>query len=177
MPTPGDLPRFARLWQMPDYRFVTLWRVQAPIDRVFAEIDDVESWPQWWSSVRRVEPLGEKAVDKVGSRYSIVFLGKLPYTLAFDLRVTAHEPPTSLIGVATGELEGVGEWTLWTEEDWTLVRYVWAIRTTATWMNALARLPFVDDIFRLNHHAVMRRGLAGIRHRLGGVAGTYDRED
>jgi hypothetical protein len=44
-------------------------------------------------------------------------------------------------------------------------------------MNALGRLPLVDAIFRLNHHAVMRDGLAGIRRRLGGVAGTYARED
>jgi hypothetical protein len=44
-------------------------------------------------------------------------------------------------------------------------------------MNLLAPLPFVDGIFRLNHHAVMRRGLAGIRARLGGVEGTYTRED
>ena len=57
------------------------------------------------------------------------------------------------------------------------MRYVWAIRTTARWMNVLAPLPFVDEIFRLNHHAVMRNGLAGIRRRLGGVAGTYTRED
>jgi hypothetical protein len=91
--------------------------------------------------------------------------------------VTGREPPTSIVGVATGELEGVGEWTLWSEEDWTLVRYVWAIRATAAWMNLLAPLPFVDGIFRLNHHAVMRRGLAGIRARLGGVEGTYTRED
>ena len=162
---------------MPDYRFVTLWQLQAPIDRVFAEIEDVESWPAWWPSVRQVEPHGERAVDMVGDRYRVVFVGKLPYTLAFELRVTAHEAPTSLIGVATGELEGIGEWTFWSEEDWTLVRYVWAIRTTAPLMNAAARLPFVNEIFALNHHAVMRRGLAGVRHRLGDVAGTYARED
>jgi hypothetical protein len=81
------------------------------------------------------------------------------------------------VGVATGELEGTGEWTLWTEEDWTVVRYVWSIRTTARWMNLVGPLPFVDEIFRLNHHAVMRSGLVGIRHRLGGVAGTYARQD
>jgi hypothetical protein len=39
--------------------------------------------------------------------------------------------------------------------------------------------PPTDDhaIFRLNHHSVMRAGLVGIRARLGGVAGTYTRED
>jgi len=162
---------------MPQYRFVTLWRLQAPIEPVFAEIDDVEAWPTWWSNVRRVEQLEPGGDDRIGARYRTTFVGKLPYELRFDLRLTLREPPTSLVGVATGELEGTGEWTLWTEEDWTVVRYVWAIRTTARWMNLLAPLPFVDEIFRLNHHAVMRNGLIGIRRQLGGVAGTYARED
>ncbi|HET8784390.1 MAG TPA: SRPBCC family protein [Candidatus Limnocylindrales bacterium] len=162
---------------MPQYRFVTLWRLQAPIERVFAEIDDAAAWPTWWSNVRSVELLEPGGDDGIGARYRTTFVGKLPYELRFDLRVTLREPPTSLVGVATGELEGTGEWTLWTEEDWTVVRYVWSIRTTARWMNLLAPLPFVDEIFRLNHHAVMRNGLIGIRQRLGGIAGTYARED
>lgn len=162
---------------MPQYRFVTIWRLQAPIERVFAEIDDAEAWPTWWPNVRAVELLEDAGPDKIGARFRTTFIGKLPYELRFDLRVSDRQPPTSLVGVATGELEGTGEWTLWTEEDWTVVRYVWAIRTTARWMNLLAPLPFVDEIFRLNHHAVMRSGLVGIRRRLGGVAGTYDRED
>jgi hypothetical protein len=29
----------------------------------------------------------------------------------------------------------------------------------------------------MNHHAVMRGGLRGIRRRLGGVDGTYTREE
>ena len=161
---------------MPQYRFVTVWRLQAPIDRLFAEIDDAEAWPTWWPNVRAVEPLERAGPDKIGARFRTTFVGKLPYELRFDLRVTDREPPTSLVGVATGELEGTGEWTLWTEEDWTVVRYVWSIRTTARWMNLLAPLPFVDEIFRLNHHAVMRSGLVGIRHRLGGVAGMYARQ-
>ena len=161
---------------MPQYRFVTLWRLQAPIERVFAEIDDVESWPTWWPNVRRVEQLDAGDAEKLGARYRTVFAGRIPYELRFDLRVTDRVPPTSLIGAATGELEGIGDWTLWTEEDWTLVRYVWAIRTTARWMNLFAPLPFVDAIFRLNHHAVMRNGLVGIRGRLG-VEGTYARDD
>jgi Polyketide cyclase / dehydrase and lipid transport len=162
---------------VPSYRFVTVWRVQAPIDQVFAEIDAIESWPEWWPSVRRVERLGDGDAAGLGARFRMTFRGRLPYELRFDLETTRRLAPTSLAGDATGELEGVGEWTLWEEDGWTLVRYIWAIRTTAPWMNALAPLPFVDGIFRLNHHAVMRRGLAGIRHRLGGVAGSYRRED
>jgi hypothetical protein len=160
-----------------DYRFVTLWRLHAPIERVFAEIDGIEAWPEWWPNVRDVAKLEAGDADGIGARFRMTFVGKLPYQLRFDLRSTRREPPAALVGDATGELEGVGEWTLWVEGDWTHVRYIWAIRTTAPWMNLLAPLPFVDGIFRLNHHSVMRGGLAGLRRRLGGVAGTYSRED
>jgi hypothetical protein len=162
---------------MPQYRFVTIWRLQAPIDHVFAEIDAIEAWPSWWSNVRRVQKLQDGDENGIGAVFSSTFVGRLPYQLRFDLRVARRAPPTTIVGDASGELEGVGEWTLWEEDGWTLVRYVWAIRTTATWMNLLGPLPFVDAIFRLNHHSVMRAGLAGIRSRLGGVAGTYTRED
>jgi len=162
---------------MASYRFVTIWRLDAPIERVFAEIDAIEQWPTWWPNVRRVERLAAGDPNGIGSVFSTTFRGRLPYPLRFDLRTTRREPPTSLVGAATGELQGDGEWTLWQEGGLTLVRYVWAIRTTAPWMNLLAPFPFVDGIFRLNHHAVMRAGLAGIRRRLGGLAGTYEREE
>ena len=162
---------------MASYRFVTEWRLGAPIEQVFAAIEDVDGWPEWWTMVRRVERVRPGGDNLVGAVNHLTFVGKLPYRLAFDMEVTRHEPPTALSGHATGELEGDGEWTLREDGDWTLVRYVWAIRTTRWWMNAFAPLPFVRQIFALNHHAVMRNGLAGIRRRLGGVEGTYSRLD
>jgi len=162
---------------MANYRFVTVWRLDAPVARVFDAIDAIEEWPSWWPSVRRVERIESGDGEGIGALFRTTFQGRLPYQLRFDLRTRRRVRPTSLVGDAAGELEGVGEWTLWEEEGATAVRYVWAIRTTAAWMNLLAPLPFVDAIFRLNHHAVMRDGLAGIRKRLGGVAGSYTRED
>ena len=162
---------------MPTYRFVTVWRLEAPIDRVFAEIDAVEAWPEWWPMVKAVERLEDGGADGLGAVHRLNFVGKLPYRLQFDMRVTQREPPTSIVGHATGELDGIGDWSLHEEGSTTVVRYVWAIRTTRPWMNLLAPLPFVDGIFRFNHHAVMRNGLHGLRRRLGGVAGTYTREE
>jgi uncharacterized protein YndB with AHSA1/START domain len=159
------------------YRFVTEWRLKAPIERVYETIERAEDWPSWWPSVRSVERLAQGDTDGIGTTDRMTFVGRLPYRLAFDMRVTRREPPTSLVGSATGELEGVGDWTLRPDGDWTLVRYVWSIRTTRPWMNLLAPLPFVDALFRLNHHAVMRDGLKGIRRRLGGVPGIYRREE
>jgi hypothetical protein len=162
---------------MPAYRFVTVWRLRAPIGDVFRVIDDIDAWPEWWPHVREVARLEAAGPDGLGGTAGMTFLGKLPYKLRFDMRVSRRDPPTALAGDATGELVGSGTWTLSEEAGWTVVRYVWAIQTTRRWMNLLAPLPFVDEIFRLNHHAVMRGGLRGIRDRLGGVEGTYARED
>ena len=162
---------------MPAYRFVTVWRLEAPIDHVFGTIDDAKAWPEWWPMVKAVERLQDGAADGVGAVHRMTFVGKLPYRLRFDMRVTRREPPTSIVGEATGELAGIGDWSLHEEGLTTVVRYVWAIQTTRAWMNLLAPLPFVDSIFRFNHHAVMRNGLQGVRRRLGGVAGTYTREE
>jgi hypothetical protein len=162
---------------MPSYRFVTEWRLRAPIDTVFGLIEDTEAWPSWWPSVRAVERLRAGDENLIGATDRMTFVGKLPYQLSFDMRVTRREPPTALVGAATGELEGVGDWSLRADGEWTVVRYVWSLRTTPAWMNLLGPLPFVDEIFALNHHAVMRDGLKGIRSRLGGVPGTYRREN
>ena len=162
---------------MASYRFVTVWRLHAPIDRVFDTIEDTAAWPEWWPSVRSVERLAEGDAEHLGTVDRMTFVGKLPYRLGFDMKIARRRPPIELVGLANGELEGVGEWSLRQEGEWTIVRYVWSIRTNRPWMNLFAPLPFVQEIFRLNHHAVMRDGLRGIRRRLGGVAGTYAREE
>ena len=63
---------------MPQYRFVTVWRLQAPIDQVFAEIDDAEAWPTWWPNVRAAELVEAAGADKIGARFRATFVGKLP---------------------------------------------------------------------------------------------------
>lgn len=162
---------------MPAYRFVTRWRLRAPIDEVYAVLDAIDQWPDWWPNVRTIERLQGDGADGLGGVVRATFVGRLPYRLRFDLTVTRRDRPSAISGTATGELEGSGDWTLWEEGGWTAVRYVWAIRTTRRWMDLLAPLPFVDELFRLNHHAVMRSGLRGIRRRLGGIEGTYTREE
>jgi hypothetical protein len=159
---------------MPFYAFATIWRVDAPVDQVFELVRDVERWPSWWPSVLAVEPLSPDPSGR--ARFRFTMRGRLPYPLRFDMTLTREEPPTELIGSAIGELEGEGHWSLRPDGPRTVLRYDWRIRTTRRWMGLLAPLPFVDEIFRMNHHAVMRAGLAGVRRVLG-VSGSYERLD
>jgi uncharacterized protein YndB with AHSA1/START domain len=161
---------------MPSYSFVTLWHLDAPIDRVFPMIDDSLRWPSWWPSVLSVEQLEEGGPDLLGTVRRYTFRGRLPYSLAFDVTATKREPPHALTGSAAGELEGEGRWTLTENGGGTLVRYEWDVRTTIRWMDVFAVLPFVDSIFAFNHHGIMREGMGGLCRQLG-VNGRYERAD
>jgi hypothetical protein len=152
------------------YEFVTTWRVEAPIDRVYDAIEDSLAWPSWWDAVLAVEQLTPGDDAGAGDTRRYTFQGRLPYLLRFDMTTDRIERPTYLSGDAVGELEGKGIWQLRSEGLATLVRYDWQIRTNRWWMNILAPLPFVREIFVLNHDFVMRRGLIGLRRHLGVAA-------
>lgn len=141
---------------MPEYKFVTIWKLDAPIDSVYQAIHDTQDWTKWWSNIEKVEVLHREPNGGVGQIERFTFRTELPYKLQFDLRVTRNEPPTLLEGQASGELDGIGRWTLTREPDGTLVHYLWAVRTTRWWMNLFA--PLARPLFARNHEAVMKNG-------------------
>ncbi len=149
---------------MTEYRFLTTWVIDAPIDTVYAAIDDAASWPQWWPAVRRAELLEEGGPGGVGRLWRYAWHGRLPYELAFDTRVVAAQRPWLLEGHAEGELVGTGRWRLF-EGRGTAVVYEWNVRTSRAWMNRVA--PLARPLFRANHDAVMRQGGVGLAARLG----------
>jgi hypothetical protein len=149
-----------------NYSFVTIWRVEAPIDQIYDALRESMAWPTWWHAVTAVEQIRAGDAAGIGDIRRYTFKGKLPYTLSFDLEVDRIEAPTTLAGVASGELAGTGVWTL--SDDGTrltTVRYDWNVRTTRWWMNLLA--PLAGPIFRSNHDFVMSDGLEGLTRLLG----------
>lgn len=150
---------------MADYNFETVWRLRAPIARVWNAIIASESWPQWWHGVVRVDELASPDADGIGGRQRFVWRSKLPYSLAFEMQTTRVEPPALIEGQATGELEGTGTWRLTESEGVTTVRYTWKVRTTRSWMNLLA--PLLRPVFAWNHDWVMARGAEGLAKMLG----------
>ncbi len=125
---------------------------------------DIAAWPEWWRGVTRAEPIGPESTGGVGSRYRFVFRSRLPYSLRFEMTVVEHEPSRSIVGRATGELEGTGRWTLSPQGNSTLVRYDWDVRTTRWWMNLIG--PLARPIFEANHDQIMEWGQTGLGRRL-----------
>jgi hypothetical protein len=150
---------------MKDYEFVTIWHVQAPIDRVWNELYHSNDWPRWWKGVESVVEMRKGDESGVGSIRRYTWKSKLPYRLSFDMETIRIEPPSLLEGIAIGELQGRGLWQLSTERNETIVRYDWRVETTKPWMNLLS--PIARPLFEWNHNVVMSWGAQGLAQRLG----------
>lgn len=148
---------------MEEYRFVTAWCLDAPIERVFEAIDDAAAWPRWWKGVTRAELVEPGDGRGIGRLWRLTWRSRLPYELSFESRVTRREPPYLLEGNADGELVGVGRWRLYVGQG-TAVVYEWNVRTSRPWMNRLA--PVARPLFAWNHDVVMRQGAEGLARLL-----------
>ena len=150
---------------MAEFALVTVWRLAAPIDAVWKELETPEHWPQWWRYVKRVEVLTPGDARGVGAVRRFTWTSKLPYSLAFEVTATRIEKPRLLEGASKGELDGTGTWRLAERDGVTTVCYDWRVRTTKPWMRLMA--PLLRPVFAWNHHGVMRAGGEGLTRRLG----------
>ena len=149
---------------MAEYRFLTTWVVDAPIEPVWEAIYAIERWPEWWPGVESVAELFHGEGDGEGTVYRHSWRSKIPYAVSFTVTVIRVVKPYLIEARADGGLEGTGTFRLYEAPDSTAVTYDWAVRTTKRWMNAVA--PIGRPVFAWNHHAVMKNGGAGLARLL-----------
>jgi uncharacterized protein YndB with AHSA1/START domain len=150
---------------MADYRFLTAWCLDAPLETVWDAIYESERWPEWWQGVLEVEELEPGDDTGVGQLGRYVWKSKLPYRLEFQMRTTRVESPHILEGEASGELAGTGRWRMFEANGASAVLYEWSVHTTRPWMNLLT--PIARPVFAWNHDWVMRKGADGLAKLLG----------
>ena len=150
---------------MQQYQLVSHWQFAAPIECIWDGIYAVEDWPKWWRYVLAVEELQHGDATGVGAVRRYTWGSRLPYRLSFAMRTTLVQAPHVLEGVAQGELNGTGRWTLREDGAATWARYDWQVTTSRSWMNALA--PLLAPVFRWNHGEVMAEGARGLARHLG----------
>lgn len=154
------------VFAMAEYEFTTVWRFDAPLEKVWNEIKHSEAWPEWWKGVLKMEEIKPGDENGVGSIRRSTWRSALPYTLEFDLEVMRIEPMNVIEARAFGELEGTGIWTFSQEsETVTHVRYDWKVKTTKAWMNLFS--PIAKPFFKFNHDVIMDWGGKGLAKRLG----------
>lgn len=146
------------------FDLVSHWRLQAPVEQVWAALADPAGWPAWWPYVRSVRMLREGGIDGLGSVRRIDWSTRLPYRLVIEVEAVESVRYHRLRGRSRGQLDGEGLWLLRAEDGFTDVTYVWRVRLVRRWMRWLA--PLLAPVFQWNHAGVMRAGEAGLRRHL-----------
>ncbi len=151
-----------------EYHFRTDWPFQAPVDRVWPIIMDIEHYPAWWRDFRRVR-LRAGDGRAVGSIFDCEVRGALPYSLNYTMEVTRGEPHRSVELRSTGDLVGTGRWEFSNPRPGaTVATYFWDVRMNRLLLNLLA--PVGRGFFSKNHELVMARGYQALRHHVEGAS-------
>jgi len=148
-----------------EYRLLTIWRIEAPLEEVYAAIHNSPRWPDWWPGMQKVEPVAAGDPDGINSVLRYVWQGQLPYRMVFEVRATRIEKRVAIEGTVQGDLEGVGRWHFLREGAISVVHYEWHVRSTRWWMNLIA--PFARPMFIRNHGMLMQQGAEGLARLLG----------
>jgi uncharacterized protein YndB with AHSA1/START domain len=146
------------------FDLVSHWRLQAPVERVWAALADTAGWPVWWPYVQQVQTLRDGGTDGLGSVRRIDWSTRLPYRIVIEVEAIESVRHQRLRGRSRGQLDGEGLWLLRAEDGFTDVTYVWRVRLVKRWMRWLA--PLLTPLFRWNHDGVMRAGESGLRRHL-----------
>jgi uncharacterized protein YndB with AHSA1/START domain len=142
-----------------DYVFVDEWDVAAPIESVFAALEDGRTYPDWWRPVYLA--VDSDGPSRLGHSSSARFKGRLPYHLETRTTTVRHEPPHVLAGDVEGHLRGRGTWTLTSLPDGsTHVRFDWRVRADRPFLRALT--PVLRPLFRWNHAWAIARAREGL---------------
>ena len=149
---------------MAEYRLLTIWRIQAPLDEVYAAIHNSLRWPDWWPGVQKVEQVAAGDADGVNSVWRYSWQGQLPYRVVFEVCATRIERLVAIEGTTRGDLEGIGRWHFSRQDAVSIVRCEWHVRSTRWWMNLIA--PVARSMFIRNHARVMAQGGAGLARLL-----------
>jgi hypothetical protein len=144
-----------------EYRLLTIWRIKAPLTKVYAAIQNSLIWPEWWPGAQKVEQTAAGDANGINNAWQ----GEFPYLLEFSMRATRIERLVAIEGAAEGDLEGIGRWQFSRQGAVSIVRYEWHVHSTLVWMNLIA--PIARSIFIRNHMLVMEQGGEGLARLLG----------
>jgi hypothetical protein len=140
---------------MAKYRFRSDWRVDADPAHVYAVLEDLATYPDWWPEVRRADPIGVDACR-------LTCRSLLPYDLAFTTSRSRQDPEAGVLEAnMEGDLAGFSRWTISAAGDGTLAVFEEEVDATRPLLIRLE--PWARPAFRANHWLMMRHGQAGLR--------------
>lgn len=150
---------------MVDYKFLTVWKFDAPLEKVYEVIHDADNYHVWWKGQSKVETIRKGDALGVGAVKRFRTRSVLPYSLVYDGTVMDVQPMKKIEGKTVGDLYGHGIWLFEQQNGTTWASYHWHVKTDVGWMNTLA--PVLKPVFSWNHDVIMRWGGEGLAKYLG----------
>lgn len=150
---------------MSDFHFVTVWRIESPLEPVWDSIYHFEDWPKWWKGVESTEVLAQGDANRIGYRTHQIWKSELPYKLDFETTVSRMEPMSLIEVQSGGELDGTGLMRFQPQNGGTVFQVDWIVRTTKTWMTLMT--PLLKPAFAWNHETIMNWGAESLTKKLG----------
>lgn len=147
---------------------VSHWHIAAPVERVWAALADIDTWPRWWPGVRAVRTLVPAGADGLGGRRLVRWATRLRGDIEIELEAVELLRHERIRGRCSGALRGEGLWLLHAEGTCTALTCVWRLELGGPWMRWLAPL------LRWNHEVLMRAGGDGLARHLAGPASPLD---
>lgn len=148
-----------------DYKFLTVWKFDTPLQKIFDVVHDTDTYHLWWRGQGKVERIKGGNAMGVGAVRKFRTRSVLPYTLTYTGTVLEVEPYTKVVGTVEGELEGMGTWYFDYDGHTSTVKYQWIVKTNSRMMNVLT--PVMRRVFEWNHNVVMRWGGEGLAKYIG----------
>jgi Polyketide cyclase / dehydrase and lipid transport len=147
------------------FRITTRWRVQASIAEVAAVLTDAKAFPRWWGRVYlSVAVVAPGNAQGIGRKVSVLSKGKLPYSIRWTGELVAADLPHRWTIRASGDLTGIGVWTLSEADGWVEAVYDWRVSADRPLFRLLA--PIMAPVFAWNHRWAMARGEEGLRREV-----------
>lgn len=138
-----------------NYRFRTVWSVQAASTRVFDALVDLINWPVWWRDVRSVHRIDDDTAE-------VTCRATLPYALTFRLHRAEQDAHAGRLRVdMTGDLEGYCEGVVGGHQTGARLAIDQRVVVTRPLLRTFA--PVARPLFQANHAMMMRRGQRGLR--------------
>jgi len=149
------------------YHFVSEFTFDGDAELIWAALNDVATWPSWWSWLKRIERLRDAdPLTNVGAIFRNTVRAPAGYGLTYDTEITAIDHLRRIDLDSRGELEGRGRFVMRPQADGTTdLGFHWLVGTPKAWMTLLA--PIARPAFSWNHDHMMTAFGTGLARAAG----------
>lgn len=142
-----------------NYRFEDEWVVEAPVEKVWDSIVNVEDWPIWWKGLEFSHSADKLPAGMEGKRYTTGWKSPLRYRLEINAVIRESSSHALIIADIHGDIEGVCACRIEENRRGTRNCFSLDVRIAKPWMSLFS--PILKGCFTRNHNRLMAKGKHG----------------